>query len=124
MTDTTKAQKLKPCPFCGEPPYTRTRQDEDLSTHDIVDWHFVGCSNCDVSFGIPDGYDCGTAVEQWNTRADHSDALIAAAREEALREALQRIADLKRGHSEDVDEGHEQAYRAIEALITKDQANG
>ena len=41
-------------------------------------------------------------------------------RKEALQEALQRIADLKRGHSEDVDEGHEQAYRTIEALITKD----
>lgn len=44
---------------------------------------------------------------------------IAKAREDALREALQRIADLKRGHSEDVDEGQEQAYRAIEALIDR-----
>ena len=44
---------------------------------------------------------------------------VAKAREDALREALQRIADLKRGHSEDVDEGQEQAYRAIEALIDR-----
>ena len=61
--------ELLPCPFCGGKPYTRTIQDEDLSTHSIVDWHFVGCSNCDVSFGIPDDYDCGSASEQWNTRA-------------------------------------------------------
>ena len=53
-------------------------------------------------------------------RKDVSDARVKQAREDALREALRRIADLKRGHSEDVDEGHEQAYRTIEALITKD----
>lgn len=60
---------LKPCPFCGGEAYTRTRKDEDLATHNIVDWNFVGCMNCDVSFEIPDGYDCGTATEQWNTRS-------------------------------------------------------
>jgi Lar family restriction alleviation protein len=75
------APKLKPCPFCGDDPYTRTIQDEDLSTHNIVDWHFVGCMNCDVSFGIPDGYDCGTAAQQWNTRADIHAELVKAADE-------------------------------------------
>ena len=87
MTDTThEAPELLPCPFCGGEPYTRTRQDEDLSTHNIVDWHFVGCLDCDVSFGIPDGYDCGTASEQWNTRADTAQAMVA--ERDALAEAI------------------------------------
>lgn len=38
------------------------------------------------------------------------------ARAEALGEALMAIANLPTGKTEDVMEGHEQAYRAIEAL--------
>ena len=85
------APELKPCPFCGGAPYTSTRQDEDLSTRNIVDWKFVGCSNCDISFGIPDGYDCGTAYEQWNTRAT-SEADALRAENERLRDELDALA--------------------------------
>ena len=60
---------LLPCPFCGGPPYTRTRQDEDLATHDIVDWHGVGCANCGIEFSWPDGYEGESAAEQWNKRS-------------------------------------------------------
>lgn len=62
-------EELKPCPFCGGEAYFRSRYSEDLATHQTVLWKFAGCSHCDISFGIPDGYDCGTAIEQWNKRA-------------------------------------------------------
>lgn len=58
-----------PCPFCGGKPHLGSRMDEDLSTHNIVEWKSVGCRECDVSFDIPDGYDYGTAIERWNRRA-------------------------------------------------------
>ena len=83
--------ELLPCPFCGGKPYTRTIQDEDLSTHSIVDWHFVGCSNCDVSFGIPDDYDCGSASEQWNTRAAMPDTTAQADTIKALVEVARKV---------------------------------
>lgn len=66
------------------------------------------------------------------TDADAQSALEARdkrVREEALREALQRIADLPTGDSEEVTEGQYQSYRAIEALfevkpwIEKDQVD-
>lgn len=62
------ADELKPCPFCGGEASASSRMDEDLSTHNQVEWKNVGCDNCEVYFEIPDGYDCGTAGEQWNTR--------------------------------------------------------
>ena len=37
--------------------------------------------------------------------------------ERGVRDALQRIADLPTGRSEDVMEGQEQAYRSVEALF-------
>lgn len=83
----TEAPELRPCPFCGSEPYTRTIRDEDLSTHATVDWHFVGCSSCDISFGIPDGYDCGTASEQWNTRTELANAAYERGRRDMAREA-------------------------------------
>jgi hypothetical protein len=47
--------------------------DEDLSTHNVVEWKVVRCPTCDVvAFEIPDGYDCGTAEEQWNRRRDYA----------------------------------------------------
>jgi Lar family restriction alleviation protein len=61
--------ELLPCPFCGGEPSVGARMDEDLSTHNIVEWKSVRCSNCEIEFEIPDGYDGGTAIEQWNTRA-------------------------------------------------------
>jgi Lar family restriction alleviation protein len=59
---------LLPCPFCGEKPYTNTRRDEDLATHNFVEWTDVGCHHCGVSFSLPTrGYD-ETATAQWNRR--------------------------------------------------------
>lgn len=43
----------------------------------------------------------------------------AAIREAALKDALKAIADLPHGKNEDVMEGDERSYRAIEALIGK-----
>lgn len=67
IVDETAA--LLPCPFCGAKPHVYSRMDEDLATHDIVEWKCVRCPECDIEFSIPDGYDCGSAVERWNTRA-------------------------------------------------------
>ena len=36
MSDLREA--LKPCPFCGGEPDIRTRQDEDIWTHNTVTW--------------------------------------------------------------------------------------
>jgi transcription elongation factor Elf1 len=116
MTDTTKAPKLLPCPFCGG--------ENLLVTTDEYGGFCLNCENCGT-VGPPSEYEPEQMRREWNTRSDAAlDRVRQESRQEALREALQRIADLKRGHSEDVDEGHEQAYRAIETLITKDQANG
>ena len=60
--------ELKPCPFCGGEAHQSVRIDEDLSTHNQVEWKTVECCNCEISFDWPDGYDCGTSAEQWNHR--------------------------------------------------------
>lgn len=61
---------LLPCPFCGGAPRVSHRMDEDLSTHNVVQWNSVSCNECDIGFDIPDGYDIGTSSERWNRRTD------------------------------------------------------
>lgn len=85
MTDQPE-QELKPCPFCGEAPDYSERMDEDLTTHNQVLWKGVSCSNGCAGFSIPDDYDCGSAVEQWNTRSPTPPA-------SAIVEAAAKIAD-------------------------------
>ena len=80
------SEELKPCPFCGGEASASSRMDEDLSTHNQVEWKKVGCDSCEVYFEIPDGYDCGTAAEQWNTRPALKD------RDVVLEEAAERAA--------------------------------
>lgn len=67
---------LKPCPFCGTPPLVSTRRDEDLATHNEVEWTSVGCPECSISFEWPThGYhdqnqdpSIPLAVYQWQRR--------------------------------------------------------
>ena len=59
---------LKPCPFCGGKAYESVRMDEDLATHDIVEWKQVECLDCGISFDIPDGYEGGSSKDMWNKR--------------------------------------------------------
>ncbi len=59
---------LKPCPFCGSEPEIKTRQDEDLWTHNVVTWTSVRCWKCDVGFDWPPGAE-PDAITRWNTRA-------------------------------------------------------
>jgi Lar family restriction alleviation protein len=63
-----EALELKPCPFCGGEPDIRTRMDEDIWTHNIVEWTGVHCVECDIGFEWPPGAE-PDAKEQWNTRA-------------------------------------------------------
>jgi Lar family restriction alleviation protein len=74
MTDTTKVPELKPCPFCG---------GAEIKFGHIRDGRCVGCTSCGslVRQYHPDAE--ARARQKWNTRADHSDALIAAAYEVA-----------------------------------------
>ena len=63
---------LLPCPFCGEEPHHREYVDEDIWTHDLVQWREVGCSECNTNFSWPvhaiePGGD-DDPVARWNTR--------------------------------------------------------
>ena len=58
---------LKPCPFCGGEPRIRKRMDEDLFTHNAVEWAGVFCANCNIGFDWPPDVE-PDAVTQWNTR--------------------------------------------------------
>lgn len=64
---TERAPDLLPCPFCGCVPGFGRRQDEDLTTHNIVWWDRVYCMECDVGFEWPEHHEV-TAAIQWNTR--------------------------------------------------------
>lgn len=61
-------EAMKPCPFCGDEPSISTRMDEDIWTHNIVEWTHVSCAECGIHFEWPPGAD-PDAVAQWNTRA-------------------------------------------------------
>jgi hypothetical protein len=59
---------MSPCPFCGDTPSLKTRTDEDIWTHDIVEWVWVGCEECDVGFEQPVTSD-DKPSELWNRRS-------------------------------------------------------
>lgn len=61
-------RELLPCPFCGENPDVTRRMDEDIWTHNEVEWVGVHCFTCSIGFEWPPGAD-PDAVQQWNTRA-------------------------------------------------------
>jgi hypothetical protein len=42
--------------------------DEDLWTHNIVEWTWCGCDECNVAFEWPPNAE-PDAITQWNTRA-------------------------------------------------------
>lgn len=67
---------------------------------------------------------CG-ALAAAITRAEKAqaalDKMIADTRADAFREALKAVSDLPSGKTDDVQEAHEQAYRAILALINEPQ---
>lgn len=105
------------CPFCDGKPYTRTTQGEDLCTNNIVNWYYVGCHNCDLSFGIPDGYDCGTAFEQWNTRA----GIQPLTRERIMSDPLvKNLVEILKRATDDLEKG----WLAIEGVEEKYNTDG
>lgn len=104
--------ELLPCPFCGGEAVNDTHSGR------------TGCPSCGIwvhrgAFSSDGGI--GRSVEReaqsWNTRADHSAALVATAREEALREAAAICNQSYGGSIGDV-------HKAILALIAKDKTNG
>lgn len=75
---------LLPCPFCGNEPRIKKRHDEDIWTHNIVEWTGVYCSECDIGFDWPPDDGEPTAIEQWNARtADPALPALVKALEEA-----------------------------------------
>lgn len=61
---------LLPCPFCGRPAEHYTQKDESLWSHDIVDWHYIGCPACDYSLRQCEGYD--QVLAKWNRRPNNA----------------------------------------------------
>lgn len=64
---------LLPCPFCGDKPHKRLYHDEDLWSHDIVEWLEVGCGECGTNFTLPThaievGDSENDPVARWNKR--------------------------------------------------------
>lgn len=64
----TEETKLLLCPFCGSEPSVSRRQDEDLATHNIVEWVCISCiecgsSHCEWPVTVEPG-----PIERWNTR--------------------------------------------------------
>ena len=57
---------MLPCPFCGTTPNESQYQDESLWSHEIVTWHRVYCSNCDV--GMSECQDYDALKLRWNHR--------------------------------------------------------
>jgi len=57
-----------PCPFCGRPPETSIHKDESLWSHEIVDWYYVYCTECDI--GMNECNDEEELVERWNRRKE------------------------------------------------------
>lgn len=55
--------ELKPCPFCGKPPYVAEEMDPE-------DWWFLECRtiNC-VGPGVYGRTSIESAIEKWNRRA-------------------------------------------------------
>lgn len=58
---------LLPCPFCGGEPSIGKRMDEDIWSHNIVEWTGVSCHECGIGFEWPPGAE-PDAIQQWNTR--------------------------------------------------------
>lgn len=67
-SDVERQVRPLPCPFCGEEPRLTSRMDEDLWTHNIVEWKGVRCTSCDFGFDWPPDSE-RSALERWNTRA-------------------------------------------------------
>lgn len=103
---TSEAPELKPCPFCGGD--AELMYPEELERYDGT----VVCMKCHAA--SPDKDNWKDAIEAWNTRANLPtyDVVFAA----GIDAAKKAIADLPRGRTDAVDEGHEQAFRAVEAL--------
>ena len=50
------------------------RQDESLWSHDIVDWYYVGCMDCDISMNECDNEE--ELIERWNRRIGYFGRLV------------------------------------------------
>lgn len=60
--------KLKPCPFCGEPPFVGEEYVEEFSSRRS----YITCKSCMVRVAHFAGFE--KASECWNTRKGGADA--------------------------------------------------
>jgi len=102
------APDLKPCPLCGGKCY--------LANADMAGCAYVVCTDCRLQ---SDDGSQERVTAAWNTRAPAEALAVPEAYEKGLRDALGLIASIGYGKNEDVDEGHEEAFRAIEKHLTE-----
>lgn len=57
--------KLKPCPFCGEPPSEHKVMDESLFSHSIVEYLQISCAYCGINMHNEDHAEARAC---WNQR--------------------------------------------------------
>lgn len=107
-----EALDLLPCPFCGG------HAEFSVGKYgDGRDWHYIECSQCEATAPKVSYADHGIRLKEALAEAWNARATLAAAPQPSARDALQAIADLPTGRTEEVMEGQEQAYRAVERLF-------
>lgn len=68
------SETLLPCPFCGGEATISTKHDEDIWSHNIVPWTYVGCRECEFEMVTCEGVE-PSAQAMWNRRAAPEGAL-------------------------------------------------
>jgi Lar family restriction alleviation protein len=120
-------EALLPCPFCGKEPHKRSRQDEDLFTHNSVEWISVACTECGYGFDWPVTCEKG-AVEQWNTRAPSPTGTNAvgeaiAALDELIG-PLKVNAEITKGHESDTWRANYSNACRVRAILSRIKTGG
>ena len=75
MDDRIEAVALLPCPFCGGEAAVSTQYDEDIWSHNSVEWTSVRCSGHDYD---AEGTPCAEPTVSWPTHATNEQGVTLA----------------------------------------------